>query len=80
MKLFIISSIIQFVLIIATNFNSESDVHEFSLRYKSIKCLVADPSKVKMNFCYIKAHSRKLTSINVGLELYENYEFPSKVC
>lgn len=76
---FIILFLTSLRLAAAVNFNVEPTSTEFALRFKSIKCTIADPSKVKMNFCYVKAHSRTLTSINAGFELLENFEFPSNV-
>jgi hypothetical protein len=44
----------------------------FSFRFKNLKCNVTAKEKVKQNFCYIKAHSRTLTSLNIGFEFLED--------
>lgn len=53
--------------------------NDFSIRYKSIKCIVADPSKVRLDNCYVKAYSRTFSSLNGRLETFESFEHPSNV-
>lgn len=58
---------------------ASDDFYDFSLRYKSIKCVVADPSKLKIHSCYVKAFSRTFTSLYGRIELFEEFVYPSKV-
>lgn len=57
---------------------TDNKMMDFSIRIKSMKCNV-NASKVKLYFCYVKAQSRTLTSVNVGAELLEDFVAPSKV-
>lgn len=73
-------SIIHLINVVEAQFQSATDnrMMDFSIRIKSIKCIV-NASKVKLNFCYVKAQSRTLTSVNVGAELLDDFVAPSKV-
>jgi hypothetical protein len=39
----------------------------FHLKFKSLKCFVADPNTVNIPFCHIKPISRMHSSFNIGL-------------
>lgn len=78
--LFLTRFLFNFINVAEAQFQSATDnkMMDFAIRIKSIKCIV-NVSKVKLNFCYVKAHSRTLTSVNVGAELLEDFVAPSKV-
>lgn len=60
------------------NDNQQSDHMGITLRFKAIKCNV-NKDVVKLHYCFIKAHSRTESSLNVGFDLLEDYETPSQV-
>lgn len=70
-----------FKIIVSGQWKSAVNDHEmfdFSIRFQSIKCFVNE-SRYKLHYCYIKAHSRTLTSVNIALTYLEKYVGPSKV-
>lgn len=50
-----------------------------SIRFKSCKCFVDDPEYLKLGFCFIKAHSRTVTSINIGGAVLKDVPAPIRV-
>lgn len=57
---------------------SDTEMLDFSIRFKSVKCFV-NYSRLKLHFCYVKAHSRTLTSLNIATTFLENFVGPSNV-
>lgn len=56
-----------------------ADKAQFSLKFKSIKCLIDKPESVNLNFCFIKPISRTTSSLNIGFQLLEDWRGPSEV-
>jgi hypothetical protein len=70
---FIISSqIFLYSLLIASGASNSPNIH----RLKSIECKSLDKKSMSVDYCFVKAYSRKLTTLNLKFDLHKKFPKP----
>lgn len=68
-----------FIIILIKNQTTSEYSSWINLKFKSVKCFLFDPTYAKFNKCYIKAVSRKLSTLNFHMEVLKIVRGPINV-
>lgn len=74
LKTFVIFSIQIILLLIIIPFSAS--VNRIKHRIKSVECSSFDNKSLSADFCYIKAYSRKLTTLNMKFNFHRKFSKP----